>query len=98
MLIGPNTFSAAMSNAAQFRSMTAATLVGETIGERPDSYQESRQFKLPNSHFVVSHSSRFYKFVPEGENVVAPDKEIISTWEDFKNGRDAALEWVLASK
>jgi Peptidase family S41 len=98
VLIGPNTFSAAMSNAAQFRSMTAATLVGETIGERPNSYQESRQFKLPNSHFVISHSSKFYKFVPEGENVVAPDKEIVSTWEDFKNGRDAALDWILASQ
>jgi len=98
VLIGPNTFSAAMSNAAQFRSMTEATLVGQTIGERPNSYQEVKQFTLPNSHFVVHYSTRYYKFVDGPENVVAPDKEVTRTWEDYKNGRDAVLEWVLATK
>jgi hypothetical protein len=38
VLIGVNTFSAAMSNSAQFREMTHASLVGEPIGERPNSY------------------------------------------------------------
>jgi len=31
------TFSAAMNNAAQFRSRTEAILVGQTIGEKPNS-------------------------------------------------------------
>jgi Peptidase family S41 len=98
VLIGPNTFSAAMSNAAQFRTMTHATLVGETIGERPNSYQEPRQFELPNSHFIVRCSTKLYKFVDTGENVVVPDKEIIPTWFDYKNSHDAALAWILAFK
>ncbi len=34
VLIGADTFSAAMSNAAQFRAMTNAMLVGQPIGER----------------------------------------------------------------
>jgi hypothetical protein len=98
VLIGPNTFSAAMSNAAQFRTMTEATLVGQTIGERPNSYQEVKQFTLPNSHFAVHYSTRFYKFVEATDNVVAPDKEIIPTWEEYKTGHDPVLEWVLAAK
>jgi hypothetical protein len=30
--------------------------VGQSIGERPNSYQEPRQFILPNSHLVVRYS------------------------------------------
>lgn len=98
VLIGANTFSAAMSNAAQFRRMTEATLVGQTIGERPNSYQEVKQFALPNSHFVVRYSTRYYKFVEGTENIVAPDKEIAPTWEDYRSGRDPVLDWVVAAK
>lgn len=98
VLVGADTFSAAMSNAAQFRTMTNAILVGQTVGERPNSYQEPKQFSLPNSHLVVRYSTRYYKFVDKGDNVVAPDKEIIPTWEGYKSGSDAVLEWVLALK
>lgn len=98
VLIGPNTFSAAMSNAAQFRSMTEATLVGQMIGERPNSYQEPRQFALPNSHFVVRYSTRYYKFAEGAENVIAPDQEIIPTWEGYRCGHDPVLQWVVAAK
>jgi hypothetical protein len=96
VLIGPKTFSAAMNNAAQFQDDTNAITVGETIGEKPNSYQEPRQFRLPNSHLVVRASTLFYKFRKTGENAVRPNKEIIPTWDDVKSGRDPVLEWVLA--
>jgi len=28
--------------------------------------------------------------------VVAPEKEIVPTWDDVRNGRDPVLDWVLA--
>jgi hypothetical protein len=96
VLIGPKTFSAAMNNAAQFQDDTNAITVGETIGEKPNSYQEPRQFRLPNSHLVVRASTLFYTFRKAGENAVRPDKEIIPSWDDVKSGRDPVLEWVLA--
>lgn len=96
VLIGPQTFSAAMNNAAQFHDDTKAISVGETIGEKPNSYQEPRQFRLPNSHLVVRASTLFYTFRKSGENAVRPDKEIIPTWDDVKSGRDPVLEWILA--
>jgi hypothetical protein len=98
VLIGPFTFSAAMSNAAHFRQRTAATLVGLPIGEKPNSFQEARKTTLPNSHLALSYSVRFYRFVEAGENMIRPDREIETTWADFKAGRDPVLEWVLAQK
>jgi hypothetical protein len=96
VLIGPETFSAAMNNAAQFQDETNAILVGETIGEKPNSYQEPRQFRLPNSHLVVRASTLYYEFRKHGENAVRPNKEIIPSWNDVKSGRDPVLEWALA--
>jgi hypothetical protein len=96
ILVGAETFSAAMNNAAQFQDETNAILVGETIGERPNSYQEPRQFRLPNSHLVVRASTLYYTFRKKGENAVHPDKEIIPTWDDVNAGRDPVLDWTLA--
>jgi hypothetical protein len=98
VLIGAETFSAAMNNAAQLQDETKAVLVGETIGEKPNSYQEPRQFRLPNSHLVVRASTLWYVFRKTGPNMVAPEKEIIPSWDDVKNGRDPVLDWVLAQK
>lgn len=98
VLISPYTFSAGMSNAAQFRTLTAALLGGQTIGERPNSYQEAREMRLPNSRLVVRYSTQFYKFVESGENIIHPDREIIPSWTNFKAGRDPVLEWVVAQK
>lgn len=95
VLISADTFSAAMNNAAQFRTQTAALLVGQEIGERPNSYQEPRSMTLPNSHLTVRYSTRFYRFVADGDNAVRPDHEIIPTWADYKAGSDPALAWVL---
>jgi hypothetical protein len=95
VLVGPNTFSAAMSNSAHFRYQTNAILVGQQIGEKPNSYQEAREMKLPNSHWTVQYSVKFYKFVETGENLIRPDQEIIPSWDDYKSGRDPVLEWVL---
>jgi hypothetical protein len=97
ILVGPNTFSAAMSNSAHFRYQTNAILVGQQIGERPNSYQEVREMKLPNSGWTVRYSVKFYKFVETGENVIQPDQEIIPSSDDYRSGRDPVLEWVLNS-
>lgn len=95
ILIGPKTFSAAMSNTAHFRYQTNAVLVGQQIGEKPNSYQESRVMKLPNSQWKVQYSTKFYKFVENGENLIRPDVEVLPTWDDYKAGRDPVLERAL---
>ena len=93
--IGTNTFSAGMANAAQFRTRTAAILVGQTIGEKPNSFQEAREIRLPNSHLRVRYSTQYYHFAVRGTNAVRPDHEIVATWADYRAGRDPVLEWIL---
>ncbi len=96
ILIGPETFSAAMNNAAQFRSQTAATLVGETIGEKPNSFQEPREMRLPNSKLVIRYSTRWYAFVKDGPNAVEPEVPITRSWADYTDGQDSALNYALS--
>lgn len=96
--IGPNTFSAGMSNAAQFHTRTRATLVGTPIGERPNSYQEARELHLPNTWLMVRYSTKYYRFAPSGPNEVRPDVLIPTKWIEYRNGRDPVLEYVLVAR
>lgn len=96
VVIGRHTFSAAMTNAADFLNETNATLVGEPTGARPNGWQEKGQFTLPNSHLTVSVSTQYYRFLDEDLPAVIPHEHISPTWEDFRAGRDAVLEWITA--
>jgi hypothetical protein len=96
VLTGPRTFSAAMNNAADFRSMLRAVLAGEPTGARPNGYQENDGMRLPNSGIEVGFSTRYYRFQDEDTPGVLPDQRIEPTWADYAAGRDPVLEWVLA--
>ena len=96
VVVGRRTFSAAMANAIDFRKDTNAILVGEPIGERPNSYSENDEMTLPNSKTVVSYSTRYYQFLDEDVPAVMPDKRIDPSWPEFKAGRDPVMEWILA--
>jgi hypothetical protein len=91
VITGARTFSAALKNSIDFREICHATLVGETIGERPNSYSENDEMRLPNSRIDVSYSTRYYKFLPD-DKLVIPDKEIYPTWADWVAGRDPVLD------
>jgi hypothetical protein len=94
VIVGRDTFSAGMANAAQFRSRTAAILVGEMIGEKPNSFQEPREMRLPNSHLIVRYSTRYYRFVSRGPNAIQPDHIVAPTWAEYREGRDPVLHWI----
>jgi hypothetical protein len=96
-LISGRTFSAALKNSIDFREVAHATLVGETIGERPNSYSENDEMTLPNTRMDVSYSTRYYKFLSD-DKLVAPDQEITPTWADWVAGRDPVLDWIIAQK
>ncbi len=98
VLIGRRTFSAAMVNAIDFRKDTNAILVGEPIGERPNSYSENDEMTLPNSKIIASYSTKYYKFLDEDVPAVMPDKRIDPDWASFKAGRDPVLDWIFSAK
>jgi hypothetical protein len=94
--VGRSTFSAAMVNAIDFRKDTQAILVGEPIGERPNSYSENDEMTLPNSKIVASYSTRYYQFVEQDVPAVEPDRRIDPSWESYRTGRDPVMDWILA--
>jgi len=94
IIIGRKTFSAAMTNSADFRNGTNAILVGEPAGERPNSYQENGTFCLPNSHIHLSVSTMYYQSVSGDPKALFPDKRIDLEWSDYQAGRDSVLSWI----
>jgi len=94
VITGARTFSAALKNSIDFREIAHATLVGETIGERPNSYSENDEMRLPNTRMEVSYSTKYYKFLPD-DSLVTPDQEIQPTWDDWLAGRDPVLDWII---
>lgn len=98
VVIGRRTFSAAMANAIDFRKETNAILVGEPIGERPNSYSENDEMTLPNSRIVVSYSTRYYRFLDEDAPAVMPDVRIDPTWPEWAAGRDSVLDWIVSQR
>ena len=96
VLVGNRTFDGAMNNALEFKSEARATLVGEPIGEKPNSYQEPGDMVLPKSRLVVSYATKYEELLPKGSpSTVTPDKVVVPTWDDFVAGRDPVLDWVL---
>jgi hypothetical protein len=89
------TFSAAMSNTAQFKQLLNAKIVGEPTGAKPKGYQDMGEFTLPNSQRVVTYSKRFYDFLGTDETTIYPDKVIELDIQHYLDNEDAQLNWVL---
>lgn len=94
-LIGPKTFSAGMSNAAQFRQILNARLIGEPTGADPVGYQDMDRFTLPNSGLTITYSKRMYRFRDTPSEGLQPHTHVETTWAHHQSGYDAPLEWIL---
>jgi hypothetical protein len=95
VIVGRRTYSAAMANAIDFKKLTKAILVGEPVGERPNSYSENDEMTLPHSRLMVSYSTRYYTFLDQDVPAFLPDVRIDPSWPDFRAGRDPVMEWIL---
>jgi hypothetical protein len=96
VITGPGTFSAAVVNALDLRNEANAILVGAPTGMRPNHYGEHAEFRLPNSAFRISYSTRHYRFAADADSAVVPDQYIEPTWAEFRAGRDPVMEWILS--
>ena len=89
------TFSAATSNASQFRQILNAKIVGEPTGSNPTGYQDMGQFTLPNSGMIVTYSKRLFRFQDKVTQGVQPDVLIKYNWQSYSKGIDNMIEWVI---
>lgn len=96
VIIGRATFSAGMTNATDFRRETDAILIGEPTGARPNGFQETGKFTLPNSGLQVTCSILHYRFQDREQPAVMPDIRIDPDWNAYRSGRDPVMDWITA--
>ena len=97
-IVGRRTFSAAMNLASDLETHTNVMFVGEPTGSKPNFYGEDSIYRLPFSGLVGSVSTRRWQggFNSSDQRIwIAPDLAAPMSSEDYRNGRDPALETIL---
>ncbi|MGL5352775.1 MAG: S41 family peptidase [Clostridium sp.] len=95
VVIGRDTFSSALLNAFEFKNNTNAILIGEPTGGKPNCYGEIEKFTLPNSNFLITYSTEYYKLIDDDKcEYLLPDINIEVGIVDFINGKDPVLEYL----
>lgn len=96
-LIGENTFSSAVMNAAQLKTRAGATLVGRPTGGSANHYGELQSFEFDHLPLTVYYSTKYFEMLPGyPAGSLQPDIEVERTLEDYVSGKDCEMEAVLA--
>jgi hypothetical protein len=92
------TFSAATIAAIDLKRETEALIVGEPSRGRPNGYSDEKHLELPNSGLQVNYSPLYRAAMPElGDSPYLPvDIPVEARFEDYRAGRDRALETILS--
>ncbi len=103
-LVGRNTFSSGMFAIYRIKEAAPeAVSVGEPTGGALDCYGEVKTMELPNTRIPISYSTKYFEFSKnfsyknEGVGTFLPDIVIQPTMEDYMNGKDVVLNYVLAN-
>jgi hypothetical protein len=99
VIVGRNTFSAAMCGATQMERYTKAIMVGEPTGSSPNFIGETVIVKLPYSRMTASISDLYWEnsVAMDYRTWIAPRIYTPPTFAAYRAGRDPALEAILAS-
>lgn len=89
------TFSAGTSNAALFKQMLNAKIVGQPTGSNPTGYQDMGQFLLPNSKLVITYSKRKFRLSEKITQGIQPDVLLYPKWSNYSLGKDDVLSFVI---
>lgn len=97
VLIDSYSFSAAVSIPSMLRRrVEGVTLIGEAAGQPVRFFYGGMTAELPNSGVLCYCSKVFGDFWPEySDDPLAPDVIVKQTYEDFLNGIDSVLHYVL---
>jgi len=95
-LIGKSTFSSAIINAVQTKEELGSTLIGSATGGNVNGYGEVKSFELKNHPFVVTYSTKYFEIIKGyDKDSLYPDVEVEQTLEDYLDGKDTEIEWIL---
>jgi C-terminal processing protease CtpA/Prc len=98
VITGRHTFSAAMIFTEQLERYTNAIFVGEPTGSSPNFVGETNFLQLPYSKLRVSLSNLYWQNSRATDHRlwIEPRIYVPPTFESYRQGRDAALEAILA--
>ena len=98
VLTGPRTFSAAQNLANRLERETFALFVGEPTGGSPNHYGDAKPFagKATGITAIVSTIPWFDSYPQDRRHWIMPDLLVPERFEDWRTGRDMALDVVLA--
>ena len=100
VIISRHTFSAASHLVTYLERHTNAVFVGEPTGASPNHFGDAGPVDLPNSGLGIGASTMYWQnSLPrpfETRDWTPPDVSVAMTIEDFRTGRDPAMEAVLA--
>lgn len=94
VIVGRQTFSSAIINAMDFKTMTKAIFVGEETEGKPNHFGEIKLMTLPNSGLKIQYSTKYFKRSNINLNTITPDQIEETSFQDFKSGNDPAYEWI----
>jgi hypothetical protein len=92
VLTSTKTFSAGTSNAALFKQLLNAKLVGQPTGSNPNGYQDMDSFTLPSSKLVITYSKRLFRLSDKANMALQPDIIINQKENDLFNNIDTVLK------
>ena len=97
VLIGPQTFSAAMNFVDELELNTNVLFAGEPTGETPNMWGDPAGVTLPNSGIVVQASTLWWQFADPRDHrpFRAPDLLVPLTFADYSRNIDPVLEAIL---
>lgn len=100
VIIGRETFSAAQNTVNDLEKYTNAIFVGEPTGASPNHYGDARPIILPNSKLRIQASTLWWqdKDPRDTRKWTAPTVAADLSSDDYRNGRDPALEAILKYK
>ena len=95
VLIGRRTFSSAVLNAIKLKTFANAIFVGEETAGSVEHFGAERHYELSATHIPLSYSTKYFSPIKNYEGALKPDVLIEETFEDYKNGVDAALDYAI---
>ncbi len=108
VIVGPNTFSAAISHLVQLRQSLKALIVGTEPGDVLETWSEGGNILLPNSKINMHFADRAHTYSLKARHLpqdlvaldlnvrsLRPDRRADWTWATYAAGRDPYMEKAL---
>ena len=98
VIVGRNTFSAAICDVVKWREETNATFIGQETSGKLNHYGSCHTFTLPNSKLIIQYSTVYAKTGDDDSDSFIPDKTIEISIDDYVNKNDPVLDYIIGSQ